>query len=122
MAQLAGTWQLVAAENAGHSPSDDWVRRHRFVLTAEGTFLTTSGGRSIGKGSYVLDLSKAPRAVDFIADAGLLAGHTLRCIYRLEGDELAFSFYQAGTGRPKGFAAVEGSRQVLMVYKRERPQ
>jgi uncharacterized protein (TIGR03067 family) len=122
MAKLAGTWQLVAAENAGHRPPEDWVRGHRFVLTAEGTYLSTSGGRPIGRGSYVLDPAQTPRAVDFIADAGLLAGRTLRCIYRLDGDELGISFCEPDTVRPQGFTAGRDSRQVLMVYKRQRPR
>jgi uncharacterized protein (TIGR03067 family) len=119
MAKLAGTWQLISGENDGGKAPEESARKHKFVLTAEGTYVTKSGDQTLGEGAYVLDLGRTPKAVDFRADTGLLAGQMLHSIYRLDGDELAFCFCVTGTDRPTEFAAGAGSRHVLMVYKRE---
>jgi uncharacterized protein (TIGR03067 family) len=119
MAKLAGTWQLIAAEQDGHKGIDYWVAKHQMTIGRDGTFASRAEGATLAEGNLVLDPGRSPKAVDLRAKGGLPGGVTLYGIYELKGDEVRICYPVTGTDRPTEFTSGAGSRHVLMVYRRK---
>jgi uncharacterized protein (TIGR03067 family) len=122
MAKLAATWQMVSGENDGLRAPEACAQLHTYVLTADGTCTTAAGDTILSQGAYVIDPGKTPKAVDFQARTGPLAGKALHCIYDCTSDAIVLCFCATRTDRPTEFMAAAGSHHVRMVYKRAAPR
>ena len=120
MKKLQGTWKQIAYERDGiKEPLDEqgWEPKATFVGD---TFIVTLADGSIPiKGTYTLDPTREPKAVDWTDTFGEDAGKTFLAIYSLEGDRFMFCAADAGQERPTEFRTRPG--QVLRVSQRELP-
>jgi uncharacterized protein (TIGR03067 family) len=115
--RLQGTWVVVSAENDG-KPHNDPVG-DRLEFSGETVFARHKEGKP-QKATFKLDPSKKPKAMDVVHQ-----GETepFRLIYLLDGDVLKLCGPNdpgPGGKRPTEFTAKAGSRQVVMVLKRQK--
>jgi len=119
MKKFQGTWRQIAYEKDGaKEPLDEqgWEPRVTFV---DDTFIVIlADGRIAIKGTYILDPTQEPKAVDWTDTFGEDEGKTFLAIYSLEGDRLIFCAADAGQERPTEFTTKPG--QVLRVSQREK--
>jgi uncharacterized protein (TIGR03067 family) len=128
--QLEGTWEVVAFEEHGETvPRESYqftakIRAGRFALEARRMLLFFAVGGEL-TGTYRLDPSKKPRAIDFeYEDVGAEPGAgrrrtTVRGIYLLDGDTLKICKDMSGQQRPREFKTEPGSSKVVLVLKRK---
>jgi uncharacterized protein (TIGR03067 family) len=114
--KIQGTWQAVSMEHLGHKVPDENVKQLRLVFGTDGK-LTLVRGENELNGMYKLDPTKKVKEVNLKAEGekGLLA------IYKLDGDELTICGVPDGDGdRPTEFATNAGTKNRLIVFKREK--
>ncbi len=109
---LAGEWVPKSAELGGQP----------FPLAAfAGANLNLTAGEyefAGDKGTYKLMADQKPAQMDIHGVEGPNAGKDIKCIYKLDGDELTVC-YQLGQGeRPGAFESPEGTQIFLVHYKR----
>jgi uncharacterized protein (TIGR03067 family) len=118
MEKFQGTWRQIAHERDGvPDPPDErgWEPR---VTFAGDTFVVTLADRTTAiKGTFRLDPTQEPKAVDWTDTFGPDAGKTFLAIYSLEGDRLVFCAAAEGHERPTEFRA--GPGQDLRVSQPE---
>jgi len=109
---LAGQWAPVSAELGGQEFP---------VANFEGATLRLTANTyefAGDKGTYAVLSVNPPAKMDIRGQEGPNAGRTLLAIYALAGDQLTVC-YQLGSGeRPSGFTSSNGSRVLLVRYKR----
>jgi uncharacterized protein (TIGR03067 family) len=111
--KLKGTWTLVSLEERGKQvPPLDL----KFTFEDE-KFIHHEGTKNPKEGTYQLDPTKTPRAID-ISEAGRVVGYG---IYQLDGDTLTLCVARANATRPTAFATADGTPTVLIVFKRAKP-
>jgi uncharacterized protein (TIGR03067 family) len=94
---------------------------------AQAFFRTVKGNRytmhryskKISSGTFRLDATKTPRAIDFLPDFPA-KGKPILGIYRLEGDKLTLCYPALGKERPREFSAKEGTGNTVAVWLREK--
>jgi uncharacterized protein (TIGR03067 family) len=112
MKKLEGTWVVVSAERDGKNY--DRIKDDQVVFA--GDKITIKSKERDQKGTYKLDPSKKPKALDLISDnAGDPPVHG---IYEFKGEELRICFSRPGKDRPTAFATQAGSEMTLVVMKR----
>jgi uncharacterized protein (TIGR03067 family) len=116
--KIQGTWRQVAHEREGVvSPPDELGREPRVTFVGN-TFAVRLGDGTIAiKGTFELDPSRTPKAVDWTDTFGPDAGKTFLAIYTLEADRLVFCAADEGLARPTVFRT--GLGQDLRVSERE---
>ena len=121
MKRFQGTWKQIAYERDGVTePLDDEQGWEPRVTFTGDTFVVTLADGSIPiRGTYKLDPTRDPKAIDWNDTIGEDAGKTLLAIYSLEGDRLVFCAAYPGQERPTEFRTRPG--QVLRVSQREMP-
>jgi len=109
---LQGTWAVVSATRGG-KPNDS-IKNDKLVF--EGTTVTvkTASGRD-EPATFKLDSSKSPKTIDIMPKEG---DQKIQGIYKLSGDMLEICFNR--DERPTEFKSAEGSRNFLVVLKREK--
>ena len=117
--QIQGSWRAVTGERAG-KPQED-AKEH--LLTFDGdTFTIMRGDQQVVKGTFTLDPSKSPKAIDMkIAEARKEEdkGKEVHGIYELDKGTLKWCTAQPGDAdRPKEFATKEGSPHMLVTLKK----
>jgi uncharacterized protein (TIGR03067 family) len=118
--QIQGTWRLVSREKDGKADAADTIKD--FLMINEGNKFTFKGTSGAGatKGTFTLDATKKPKAMDRTPGDGPQKGKTLLGIYSLEGDTLKICVSLAGKERPGEFATAPKSGLLLSVFKREK--
>jgi RNA polymerase sigma factor (sigma-70 family) len=112
---IRGTWVIVSAEKAGLKRSGDDVKGLQVVFAAGGKLIHKNGARE-QEGTYTLDPTKTPKAID--ASDG---NEALQGIYKIEGDTLTLCFAAPDEkGRPTEFACQPGTKMMLLVARREK--
>ena len=120
MARLQGTWRQIAYERDGVTDPPDEQGWQPRVTFAGDTFAVTLADGSIAiRGTFELDPTRNPKAVDWHDTYGADAGQTFLAIYTLEGDLFTFCAALPGQERPTEFRTSAG--QVLRVSRRESP-
>jgi uncharacterized protein (TIGR03067 family) len=120
MKKFQGTWKQISYERDGIKEPLDEQGWHPTVTFIGDTFVVTLADGSIPiKGTYRLDPTKEPKALDLTDTFGADAGKTFLAIYSLEGDRLTFCAADEGQERPTEFATRPGL--VLRVSQRETP-
>ena len=117
-AKLAGSWTLKELTYDGTDHS-----KLKFKVVFKGNQGKVEGDASVTNEyagiKFKLDPSTSPKKMDITIAAGSQTDATMQGIYELKDDELRICAKVFGTGRPKEFAAPDGSSSVLLVLKRE---
>ncbi len=115
--ELDGEWTAVRAEQDGREARE--IVGH--VLRFEGDrFSIEENGVTIYEGTFDVDESAHPGAIDFVHTGAASTGKTWRGIYRIGGDTLTICD-NAGdlrASRPASFATHPHSGLVLVGFKR----
>ena len=109
LAKLQGTWS-----------SDLNGETHVMKITKE-TFSFTfeqGGEKKNVTGTFKIDPSKKPKAMDAVPSEGPAKDQTIEEIYELDGDNLKICLALPGNKRPTEFKSGEGSGRWLFSYKR----
>jgi len=118
MENFQGTWRQIAHERDGvAAPPDERGWEPRVTFTGDTFVVTLADGSTAIKGTFKLDPTREPKAVDWTDTVGPDAGKTFLAIYSLEGDRLVFCAADEGQERPTAFRA--GPGQDLRVSQRE---
>jgi uncharacterized protein (TIGR03067 family) len=118
MDKFQGVWRQVAYERDGvKEPQDDeqgWQPRTTFE--GNSFVVTIADGSTPIRGTFKLDPTQEPKAVDYTDTFGADAGKTFLAIYYFDGDQMGFCAAAAGLPRPTAFETKVG--QVLRVNQR----
>ena len=118
MAKFQGTWRQIAHERDGVSdPPDERGWEPRATFTGDTFVVTLADGSTPIKGTYSVDPTREPKALDLTDTFGADAGKTFLAIYALEGDRLTFCAADAGQERLTEFRTRLG--HDLRVNQRE---
>jgi uncharacterized protein (TIGR03067 family) len=114
---LLGTWVAVSAERNGRAAED--LEGHELTFAGD-RFTIRSKGKVLYQGSYRVEPSKKPAAIDFTHTEGEAKGKTWLGIYLLEGSGLKIcdNADDPGKGRPAAFVTEPGSGRVLVNFTR----
>ncbi len=111
-----GKWMLTSAVMNGTEIPKDQVKGE--LVFKGNKYSYTTGEGETGGGTFKLDTSKKPEAMDAVPSEGPAKGETVQVIYELDGDNLKICMASPGTKRPKEFKADADSNQWLLTYKR----
>ena len=120
---LQGSWKVVSSEAGGKDQTEQF-KDH--LLVFEGDTFALKKGDQVGlKGTFKLDPSEKPRAIDMtITEGGREGdkGKVLHGIYELDKGTLKWCTAEpGGTDRPKEFSTKEGINHMLVTLKKDKP-
>jgi uncharacterized protein (TIGR03067 family) len=119
IAKFQGTWRQIGYERDGvREPIDDekdWKPRATNIGTS--FVVTIADGTVPIQGTFKIDLTQKPKAIDYTDTHGADAGKTFLAIYYFEGDKQIFCAAAEGQPRPKEFKTKLG--EVLRILQRE---
>jgi uncharacterized protein (TIGR03067 family) len=91
------------------------IRGNTFTFLKESKVGTSEGG------TFKLDPTRKPKAIDATAARGPDKGKTFLGIYEIGGDYHKVCFAPRGQDRSTAFASKAGSGRLFQVWKREKP-
>jgi uncharacterized protein (TIGR03067 family) len=120
---LRGAWRFVSSETGGKDQTEEF-KDH--LLVFEGDTFALKKGDEVGlRGTFELDPSEKPRAIDVtITEGGREGdkGKVLHGIYELGKGTLKWCTAEpGGTDRPKEFSTREGINHMSVALKKEKP-
>ncbi len=117
--KLQGKWVAKSAERGG-KPVDLEADEHiPKSITFEGDKLTASAKNGEHKGTFKLGREGKLGTIDLTSEDN--KDHTVKALYRLEGDTLTVCVKEGESGeRPTEIAAKEGSHCAVVVFTREK--
>lgn len=120
MQKLQGTWMQTECEVDGiRNPPEDFGDRPRATLTGNKFKVARVDGSIAIEGTFAIDATREPKAIDWTDTFGADAGKTFPAIYMVEGDRLIFCAGDEGQARPTEFRTRKG--QVLRIHQRATP-
>ena len=119
-AALQGTWEQVALEANGISNPPDEYSVPGALTTFSGNHFAvrTTEGVLLLEGTFTLDASVTPKAINYVDSIGPDKWKCLPAIYDLEGDHLVFIAADGGGPRPTIFRTSAG--QIMRTFVRRR--
>jgi uncharacterized protein (TIGR03067 family) len=108
---------ILSVERDG-KPVEMWTDGTR-MMDGEKYTMTTKKGEEF-KGTFVLDPSKTPKAIDFRPAGGQYKDKTLRGIYEIDGGMLKICFAEPDKERPAEFNCKAGSGWTLATHKKQK--
>ena len=115
---LQGTWKQIGYEKDGVAePFDEQGWEPQLTITGDKFVVSLANGRIPFEGTYKLNPTRQPKAIDWTDAIGEHAGKTSLAIYSLEGDKFVFCVAAPGRERPVELRTRPG--QVLRVNRRE---
>jgi uncharacterized protein (TIGR03067 family) len=119
--KLQGTWTATKAERDGKAADD--VVGHRLSFSGNRFQIQSKDGRRLYQGTFRVDPSRKPAAIDFEHMEGALKGKAWKGIYALDGDTLTTCDNAPNPykGRPATFEAKTGSGHIFITFKRAKP-
>ena len=115
-AKIQGSWAWAAAEFNGRRAHRENFADFRRVFIGD-QWSNVKGGKPLEQGTFRLDPSRSPKAIDLIYPDG----QVYEGIYKLRGDVLEVCTALPGRGRPTKFASRADSGWGLSLYKRAHP-
>ena len=123
-AALKGTWKPTDSERGGEPQNREEMQRHALKFDGD-KFTIFRDGDAFMSGTYKVDAAKQPAEIDMTiennADNPEDNGKVVRGILELSGDELKWCTGGPRTEqRPTEFKTAEGTRTMLITFKREK--
>jgi len=120
--KFQGTWGLVSATRDGKNVTEDEAKRTSIVIK-DNTFRFPQESKvgTSATGSFTLDTTLMPKAMDSITGSGPDTGKISRGIYQFDGKRYKICFSPPGRDRPKGFVSDPGSDYLLQEWQLARP-
>jgi uncharacterized protein (TIGR03067 family) len=116
--RMQGDWMVASMKVNGLKHHQEEAES-LFRTIKDGTFAVSRYTRVISSGTFELDATQSPRAIDSsITNRPETA--TLLGIYEFDGDKLRICNAPPGKPRPKDFECRLGSQQTLIEWERER--
>jgi uncharacterized protein (TIGR03067 family) len=115
--KLQGTWQQIDCEaNGVKNPPEDYGTQPISIFTRDTFVVTRVDGSVVIKGTFRLDPTQQPKAIDWTDSYGADAGKTFPAIYTLDERHFIFCASDDGQPRPTEFRTRNG--QVLRILRR----
>ena len=115
---LVGKWKLEKAEIGGKD-SLALFKDLTFEIPASGKYKLVLGGQK-DEGTFTVDPSKKPAAMDITGAEGPNRGKTIKAIYKLDGDTVTICYGLGDSDRPTKFETKGNPKLFLAVYQREK--
>jgi uncharacterized protein (TIGR03067 family) len=115
--KMQGTWLPKSGELGGKPFPDETLKTIKLVLKEDK--YTATVGSEPDKGTFKLDPSAKPKAIDITGTEGPNKGKTIPAIYELTDDTLTVCYNLGGKDRPTEFKTKAGTQLFLVTYKRE---
>lgn len=118
LAKAAGTWKLVALEEAGKDALTDDVKGR--TITFDGKkFAMQREGVVLWQGNLtVVDGKANPIQIDQGSETGAGKGENRQCIWKFEGDKLHIAGGYKDAARPTDFKTRPGDPWTYAVFER----
>jgi uncharacterized protein (TIGR03067 family) len=114
--KLQGKWLLTSAVLDGTEVPGAQLKGE--VVFKDNKYSYRTGDADSGSGTFTLDPSKKPKAMNSVPADGPLKGETVEEIYEVDGDNLKICMALPGSKRPTEFKAEAGSNRWMFTYKR----
>jgi len=118
VAQLDGAWVPIAASVAGSRMAADELRVRYLLLEAGGYRIIDRSNHVVDGGRYLVNEELTPATLDIVGRSGPHAGHTMRAIYELRGDELTVCYDLEGGERPPNMQPQDDQLLLRITYTR----
>jgi uncharacterized protein (TIGR03067 family) len=118
---LQGSWTATKSERDGKAADD--VVGNRLVFTGNRFQIQSKNGKQLYAGTFRINRTAKPAAIDFEHTDGALKGKTWKGIYALSGDTLSIcdNAPDLEKDRPAAFETKSKSGYVLITFKRADP-
>ena len=114
-----GAWNLISAERDGKQTPSEEVKKLKLTIQAN-KFILEKDSAVISEGTFSLDPSKKPKAIDETVTAGPNKGKVFLAIYEIDDQHHKICFAPLGKDRPTAFASLPGSGNLLQVWERRK--
>jgi uncharacterized protein (TIGR03067 family) len=114
-----GTWIPTKAELGGKAFPDEVTKTIKLEIKDDKYTVTV--GKQVDKGTVKLNKTAKPKELDIAGTEGPNKGKTILGIYERDGDTLRVCYDLGGKNRPTEFKTTEGTQQLLITYKKEKP-
>jgi uncharacterized protein (TIGR03067 family) len=114
-----GRWNLISAERDGKKTPQEEVKKLKLTIQAN-KFILEKDSQVISEGTFSLDPSKKPKAIDETITAGPNKGKVFLAIYEIVDEDHKICFAAPGKDRPPAFSSLPGSGNLLQVWEREK--
>jgi uncharacterized protein (TIGR03067 family) len=115
--RFQGNWNVLAVEVEGKRLSAEQTMSWK--VRFEGDKYSLQSGKEKIEGTFRLNPTQSPKAIDATRASGADKGKTLRGIYRLSGDRLLMCLGAAG-GKKRPTSFITQSRSGFRLYVLER--
>ena len=115
--RMQGAWAMASSNHEGRSMPEGLVKEFRREVRGN-EYAVFRGDKEVVKGTFTLDPSRKPKAIDVKLTSGPDKDRTMLGIYEFDGEVLRLCFAPPGKERPKDFAAKTGTPFVLSTWKR----
>jgi uncharacterized protein (TIGR03067 family) len=115
--ELEGEWSMVSGFMDGH-PMDKSMVKHGKRVTRGNVTSVLFGAQLFTRGTFTLDTSKTPKAIDLAHSEGMHAGKTQLGIYECDGETMRISYGSPGAARPTDFEPRKGDGRTIAEWRR----
>jgi uncharacterized protein (TIGR03067 family) len=116
---MQGDWAAVTMIKDGFKYEDNDAQA--YFRTVKGSdYSVFRFNKMLGKGTFKLDATKKPKAIDFLPATASGPGKPLLGIYEINGDTYKICYTPPEKERPTDFSAGEGTGHTLTVWEREK--
>jgi uncharacterized protein (TIGR03067 family) len=117
--RIQGTWAVTSAQRGGKAVDMTAEGHIPREFAFDGEKVTLRAGDRMHEGMFKLDPDTKPRSLTLTSKED--AGRTIVGAYTLDGDTLTLCVDEANMQeRPKELASKEGTRLVVVVFKRDK--
>jgi uncharacterized protein (TIGR03067 family) len=114
--KLIGTWQGVVVDGDAQKQGTVRFRIKELVITADKISAQDQTGRSMGEGTYKVDLAK--RTIETTGLSGQYTGKTYLGIISLDGNKLVWCAGNPGRPRPTEFKTKAPDAFLMILTKK----
>ena len=115
--KFTGKWVPVAVTMNGEAVEKD--KLDGVLLTMDGNKYTSKIGEKTDAGTFSVDESKSPAAMNVVRQKSDGDTATIPAIYEIQGDSLKVCYAIGTQARPTDFKSEADSGTLLVTYKRE---